>query len=341
VTRWWWLAVLLAGGCSDALEQTSSAGQVIAVASASTVSIVSAATLQVTTAPLPGSGAVGVALAGRGNLVLAALAEPGPAGRLARVPAAHPETADTLGLPGAPAGVAAQDDSIAWVALPGRGAVVRLDYRTGTGTTVAVGGAPAAVAVTAGRVFVVNPGNATGASWLSALDLGGAAPPDSIPLTGVGAIAATVGGDGLLYVLERGASGAADGRVSIVDPVTRAELVVINGLGGGAVGAVFHPSGRLLVASVTDGILEVNTLTRTVTRGPGAGVKPAGHGVLSLALDNGGRVFAGDATACAAGGGGGGGGGVVHVLSAPPDYRELRALDVGACPAAATTAVVP
>jgi hypothetical protein len=155
----------------------------------------------------------------------------------------------------------------------------------------------------------------------------------------VGAIAATVGGDSLLYVLERGSPGAADGRLSIVDPVTRVELVVINGLGAGAVGAVFHPSGRLLVASVTDGILEVNTLTRTVTRGPGAGVKPAGHGVLSLALDNGGRVFAGDATGCA--GGGGGGGGVVHVLSAPPDYRELHAVNVGACPAAAATAVVP
>ena len=339
MTRWWWLGLLLAGGCSDALEQTSPAGQVVAFASASTVSIVSAATLQVTTAPLPGSGGVDVALAGRGNLVLAALSEPGPAGRLALVPAAHPETADTLGLPGAPAGVAAQDDSIAWVALPGRGAVARVNYRAGTVATVAVGGAPAAVAVTAGRVFVVNPGAGTGPSWLNALDPAGAAAPDSIPLTGVGAIAATVGGDSLLYVLERGSPGAADGRLSIVDPVTRVELVVINGLGAGAVGAVFHPSGRLLVASVTDGILEVNTLTRTVTRGPGAGVKPAGHGVLSLALDNGGRVFAGDATGCA--GGGGGGGGVVHVLSAPPDYRELHAVNVGACPAAAATAVVP
>jgi hypothetical protein len=336
--------LLLAGGCSDALEQTSPAGQVIAFASASTVSIVSAATLQVTTAPLPGSGAVDVALAGRGDLVLAALAAPGPAGRLALVPAAHPETADTLGLPGAPAGVAAQDDSIAWIALPGRGEVVRLNYRTGAATTVAVGGAPATVAVTAGRAFVVNPGGGTGASWLNALDLAGAAPPDSIPLTGVGAIAATVGGDSLLYVVERGAPGAADGRLSIVDPVTRVELAVLNGLGGGAAGAVFHPSGRLLVASVTDGILEVNTLTRTVTRGPGAGIEPGGHGVLSLALDNGGRLFAGDATGCAGGaggGGGGGGGGVVHVLSAPPDYRELHAVNVGACPAAAATAVVP
>src|SRR5581483_6785856 len=315
VMRWWWLALLLAGGCSDALEQTSSAGQVVAFAGVGAVSVVSAATLQVTTAPLPGSGALGVALASRGNLLLAALAEPGSAGRLARVPAAHPETADTLSLPGTPAGVAAQDDSIAWVALPGRG--------------------PAAVAVTAGRVFVVNPGAGTGPSWLNALDPAGAAAPDSIPLTGAGAIAATVGGDSLLYVLARGAPGATDGRLSIVDPVTRVELVVINGLGGGAMGAVFHPSGRLLVASVTDGILEVNTLTRTVTRGPAGGVKPAGHGVLSLALDNGGRVFAGDAAGCT------GGGGTVRVLSPPPDYRELHAVDVGACPAAATTAMVP
>src|SRR3989475_6699393 len=41
-------------------------------------------------------------------------------------------------------------------------------------------------------------------------------------------------------------------------------VVVINGLGELPGPAVFHPSGRLLIASEQEGILEVNTLTRSL-----------------------------------------------------------------------------
>jgi hypothetical protein len=137
-----------------------------------------------------------------------------------------------------------------------------------------------------------------------------------------------------LYVVCAGTSGAGDGKLSIVDPVARREVAVLNGLGESPGPAVYHPSGRLLIASRTEGILEVSTLTRTVTRGPGGGLKPSGDGIAALAVDPRGRVYALAPGACASPG-------VVHVLSAPPDYRSLRTVTVGVCPAAAALAAVP
>src|SRR3989454_6165937 len=86
----------------------------------------------------------------------------------------------------------------------------------------------------------------------------------TIMLTGADPEFATVGGDSLIYVVSRGTAGAADGRLSIVDPATNREAVVVNGLGELPGPPVFHPSGRLLIASEQEGILEVNTLTRSV-----------------------------------------------------------------------------
>src|SRR3989454_9576272 len=150
----------------------------------------------------------------------------------------------------------------------------------------------------------------------------------TISLTGTNAQFAVVGEDSLLYVVDRGSPGARDGKLSIVDPVTNNEVVVINALGELPGPAVFHPSGRLLVASEQEGILEINTLTRTVVRGVGAGRKPGGRGIAALALDQRGRIYALDRGDCTAPG-------VVHVLSAPPDYADLETVSVGACPSAA------
>src|SRR5437667_431978 len=110
-----------------------------------------------------------------------------------------------------------------------------------------------------------------------------------------------------------------DGKLSVVDPASRTELVVINGLGEAPGAAAFHPSGRVLISSISDGILEVNTLTRSVTRGPGQGLKPGGDGVTGLAIDQGGRVYALDAGACTSPG-------VVHVRTAQLYFRETREL---------------
>jgi hypothetical protein len=97
---------------------------------------------------------------------------------------------------------------------------------------------------------------------------------------------------------------------------------------------VYHPSGRLLIAGGADGILEINTLTRTLTQGPAAGLKPDGDSVVALAVDQRGRVYAVAPRGC-------GGPGVVHVLSAPPAYTELKTVTVGTCPRAAAVAFSP
>ena len=140
----------------------------------------------------------------------------------------------------------------------------------------------------------------------------------------------TVGHDSLLYVVNSGALSDSAGKLSIVDPVARAEVVVINGLGAGAGQAVFHPSGRLLIASVVKGILEVNTLTRTLTRGPADPIVAGGQAITGLAIDEASRIYATDPDACA-----------VAVLTPPPDYRKIRTPGVGGCGYSAGVATLP
>jgi len=73
--------------------------------------------------------------------------------------------------------------------------------------------------------------------------------PDSIPLTGLAARFAVVGDDSLLYVVAAGRSGAADGKLSIVDPKRRTEVAVLNGLGESPGRWCFIHWSRLLIAS--------------------------------------------------------------------------------------------
>jgi streptogramin lyase len=343
------LAVTLVGaGCSDALEQTSSAGQVIAVvnSAANTVSFVSATDFSVRTLDMQTRAGVPTTAAGRGNRVVVPL---GPADSVAVInnvglcttgTCVRPVVVFPLAAGSGATGVAIQDDSTAWVANPKLNSVTRLNLLRGDTTSVRVGVYPQAVALVRGRVFVANgnlvSGAPAGPTWLSAFPCCGAlGTPDSVPLVaGANARFLAVGDDSLLYVVTSGHVGRADGKVSVVDPVMGRELVVINGLGESPGAAAFHPSGRLLVASASEGILEINTLTRSVTRGPGQGVKPGGHGVAGLAIDQAGRVYALDAGACSSAG-------MVHVLGAPPDYDEKRVMPVGVCPSAAAVAVVP
>ncbi|HEV8401251.1 MAG TPA: hypothetical protein VGQ18_15585 [Gemmatimonadales bacterium] len=334
------LAAALVAACSDALEQDTTAGLVIAVVNAgsNSLSFVSATSFtgggSVDLTPPTGAPA---SLDARGTLVLVPMGSANAVrvfsfGTLTGTPIIPLPTNSGA------RGIAIQNDSIAWVANPNLNSVTRVNYLTGdTLPQVAVGVDPGAIAIVGTRVFVVNsnaPGGLpAGDSWLTSFPC--CAPPtkDSIALTGANARSITLGADGFLYVVLAGTSGRADGKVSIVDPATRREVAVLNGLGESPLGAVYHPSGRLLVASVAEGILEINTLTRAVTRGPGAGVKP-GPGIVALALDPRGRVYAVASGTCAAPG-------TVHVLSAPPAYHPLGTASVGVCPAAAALAALP
>jgi PHD/YefM family antitoxin component YafN of YafNO toxin-antitoxin module len=340
VKRVFVLVLALAAGCSDALEQTSSAGQVVAVvnSAAPSVSLISATDWSVTTLTLAASSSVTPrSIGGRGTILAV------PLGDSAAVAIADLERSQSSSwrLPGGSGatGVAIQDDSILWIANPNLNTVTRVNYLTGDTTSIPVGVYPQAVAIVRGRVFVANGNlvNSTpaGPSWLTSFACCVASTTDSIPLTGTNARFLAVGDDSLLYVITSGSPGRADGRLSIVEPVERSELVVINGLGESPGAAAFHPSGRLLVSSTVEGILEINTLTRWMTRGPGRGVKPGGDGVSALAVDLRGRVYAASPRGCVSPG-------VLHVLSAPPDYRELRpVVIVGTCPVAAALATTP
>ena len=343
------LALGLATGCSDALEQKSSAGQVIGVVNAGdrTLSLVSATDFTVSTRDWQRASATPSTIDGRGNVFLVPLGQadaagvdllpgPCPPGALC----AQPDYVLPLAPGSGATGIAIQDDSIAWIANPNLNTVTRINYRrVGDTVSIAVGVHPQAVAIVGTRVFVVNSnvvgGSPAGPSWLTSFECCAVRTPDSIPLTGVNAHFAVVGDDSLLYVIASGHTGAADGKLSIVDPQARVEIAVLNGLGESPGASAFHPAGsRLLVASATEGILEVNTSIRAITRGPGNGVKPGGHGVSGLAIDLRGRVYAVDPGACATPG-------AVHVLTAPPDYGEIAEIPVGVCPTTAAVAATP
>src|SRR5213078_1780366 len=306
-------ALILAAACSDALEQTSSAGQLIGVVNASdrTLSVISATDFSVRTRSWQIGSATPRTIDGHGPFFVVPLGS----GNAVGVSSFYmcPPNASSLcvvpdyTLPLAPGsgatGVAIQDDSIAWIANPNLNTVTRLNYLSGDTTSVAVGATPQAVAIVGTRVFVVN-SNLVGAtpagpSWLTSFDCCGVRTTDSIPLTGVNARFATVGDDSLLYVIAAGHGAAADGKLSIVDPIARTEVAVLNGLGERPGAMAFHPTGsRLLIASLTEGILEVNTSIRAITRGPGNVVKPGGQGVVGLAIDLRGRVYAVDPVGC-------------------------------------------
>src|SRR5437764_447914 len=339
------LALTLATGCSDALEQKSSTGQVIGVVNGGdrTLSLISATDFTVSRRDWQRPSATPSTIDGRGNVFLVPLGQAdavaldrllGPCGPGALC--AQPDYVLPLAAGSGATGVSIQDDSIAWIANPHLNTVTRLNYVSGDTASVAAGVYPQAVAVVGTRVFVVNSNlvgsTPAGPSWLTSFECCSVRTPDSIPLTGTNARFAGVGDDSILYVIASGHAGAADGKLSVVDPETRSESAVLNGMGESPGAAAFHPAGsRLLVASATEGILEVNASIRVITRGPGNGVKPGGNGVSGLAIDLRGRVYAVDPGACATNA-------TVHVLTAPPDYHEIAAVSVGRCPTTAAVA---
>jgi len=337
------LGLMALAACSDALEQSTSAGQVVVSVNtvSGTLSLVSVDDRSVSSVSVPPPGSAPRSVAVQGDL----LAAPGgDAAALAVFDFSNgaPPVVTTRSLPtnSGATGVALESDSIAWVANPNRNSVTRVNVQTGDTASSAVGVYPQAVAVTGGRVYAINSnlvsGTPAGPSWITVLPVRGGSPPamDSIPLTGTNASYATLGPDGLLYVVDAGTPGKGDGKLSIVDPATAVEQVVLNGLGDSPGPALYHPSGRLLVASPV-GILEVNVSTRTLLRGPANPVRVQGNaGVAALALDGAGRVYAFDRGNCTQPG-------VLHVLSQPPDYDDLQQVAVGVCPSAAATILVP
>jgi len=195
------LTLTLAVGCSDALEQTSSAGQVIGVVNANdrTLSVISATDFTVTTRSWQMGGATPRTIDGRGHVFLVPLGAADavgvnlfftcPPGALSLC--VQPDYALRLPPGSGATGVAIQDDSIAWIANPNLNTVTRVNYLNGDTTSIAVGVYPQAVAIVGTRVFVVNSNlvgsTPAGPSWLTSFDCCGVRTTDSIPLTGANA----------------------------------------------------------------------------------------------------------------------------------------------------------
>jgi hypothetical protein len=233
-------------------------------------------------------------------------------------------------------GAAMVSDSVAYVANPRLNTITRVNVFTREAAEVAVGVFPQGFAVARGRLFVLNgnldeTGEPAGPSWITVINPGTnglAVGIDSIPLTGPGNAAyATVGGDGLLYVVNRGRTMPAEGRLSVVDPLERTEVASFAGLGLLPGDLATDGQSRVFVSSFTEGLLEFNTDSNAVVRGEAAGIEiPSNSGV---AVDSKGRVYAIEAGGCAPGRPG-----VAHVLD--EDLEEIGRITLGRCPAGAT-----
>ena len=307
------IAVVLASGCGD---KTSSAGQYVGFVTQDNYLLLLSATDFTQRLVQLEFGSGGGRLTARGSVFLASI---GGSGRLDVVDIAdNPDSVRRIGLNGMnPLDAAIADDSIAWVITPGY--LIRVNYRARVPEGdvflgIAGAGAPMAVAVTAHRVFVVEFRGTSSPGLLAVVDPVTMAIIDTATLTPVQPRLAVVGDDSLLYVVSSRAF-TDSGKVSVVDPMTLRELAVITGMGFAPIEAQFHPTGSRLLVAAFGGIQEVNTVTKTLTRPPTDAVRPHGHAVEGIAVDQLGFIYAAD-SACA-----------VDVLLPPPAYRVRRVVN--------------
>src|SRR5690606_30262000 len=110
--------------------------------------------------------------------------------------------------------------------------------------------------------------------------------------------AGAVAGDGRLYVVNSGSWLSESGSLSIVDIGGGTELAHHTGLGSFP-GAIAGTSGRAVIALYGVGILEWNTATSTLTRGPSNPFTPGGIPPVSgVGFDSRGRLFALNPESC-------------------------------------------
>jgi len=227
------------------------------------------------------------------------------------------------------------NDSIAYVGNPGRNSISRINVLSRESEEILVGATPHAFAISRGRLFVINgnldeTGQPAGPSWISVLNPatnGPATGIDSIPLTGPGNAAfATVGADGTIYVVSRGRSSTAEGRLSVVDPLERIEVASFAGLGLRPGEVAGDGQARVFVSSFSEGLLEFNSDSNAVVRAQSDGVPiPTNTGV---AVDSEGRVYAIESGGCVAGQFG-----TAHVLD--EELEEIGRIPLGRCSAGA------
>ncbi len=244
-----------------------------------------------------------------------------------------------------PSAVVLLSEEVAYVANAGSNTVTRLNLTTGDTASVEVGQYPRDLVLTRGRLFVVNANVEScpegtcslGESWITVVDPqtnARAAGRDSIPLPSPGnARSATLGGDGLIYIVSTGdTTSEVSGRLSIVDPIQRQEVGSFAGFGFVPWGVASDGAERLFVTSIRDGLMEFNTRTRRVVRGAGEGIFVLSN--VAAAVDPAGRIYAIEATGCDAGQPG-------RLRVFRPDLTQARDLPLGVCPVAVTLVQLP
>ncbi len=238
-------------------------------------------------------------------------------------------------------GSAIVDDSIAYVGNPNINSVSRINYLTGATSEVPAGVYPSGLIFTRGKLFVINANldstfTAAGPSWLTVIDPttnAEATGVDSIALTGEGnASYAAVGSDGLLYVMSTGNFFSGEGRLSVVDPLARAEIASFAGFGTGPGNVASDADARIFVSSYTEGVMEFNADSNQVVRGAGQGVPIPSN--ATVAVDSKGRVYGIESGACS-----GGQVGTAHVLDAA--LEETRTIPLGECPVGSAVVQIP
>lgn len=291
---------------------------------------------------LPSGPASSVGLATRGRLALLTL---GAADDVLVIDLTTPAVLRTIGVPAGSrvSGPALVDDTTAYVALAALDRLLRIDLQTGDTASVVVGHTPLATVATRGKVYAINadelvcgtPPCPSGPSWITVID------PvlntkvtdiDSIPLVGPGnALAGAVGSDGLIYVAQAGTPAQGEGRLSIVDPVSRVEKASFGGLGI-SLGPVAADQGdRIAVASLTEGLLLFDLRLREVERGAGQGLPVVRN--TAVAADGRNYLFGVESGPCA------GPSGRIRIFK--PDLTEVTGFDAGFCPAAVSVTGLP
>lgn len=282
-----------------------------------------------TTIPLGATGTP-ASLAVRGDVALVPL---GVFPAVAVVDLAAGSVIDVIALPtgSGATGVAIVDDSVAFVANPELNSVSPVRYRDGVALEpIDVGVYPTSLVAHEGRVYVLEANLIDfvpdGPSSVSVIDAHDLEVDTSFMLSGRNAGDAVLSGDTVLYVLNRGDFGVANGSVSVVPLPGVAERERLDGFDEGT-GTLSDFDGELLVSSYVYGLALYDPQTRAFTTAPEEGVfPPDAANVLGAGADADHRLYSIDAGGCSEPG-------RVWVWEGTlADVDQAEPVTVGACP---------
>ena len=238
-------------------------------------------------------------------------------------------SSDSLSLAVSPTG-----SSIAYVANPNLGSVSVINVSSATvGPEIPVGVFPQAIVIRDNRVYVLNaeldanfqparPGR------IKVIDAFFNAVLDTVVLSGLNPAAAAFGPDGLLYVVNSGAFGQANGSLSVVEPVTRVELEHHSGFGEFPGDIAFDASGFAYISSFSYGVAVWDATADSFVHPPDDPLLIDGRALSSgVGIDSDSRLYSlipGDCIAPGA------------ALRTRPNLDFDRSIGVGVCPIAIT-----